>query len=250
MLKKRIIFVLYYSQGCFFLSRNFSLQKIGTVDYLFQKFGFEEILLGLDELVILNVDREPSDEFFAAFESFVLKLLKRAFVPITLGGALRSRENVIRYFSLGCDKVLFNTSVFENRGLVDWTIKKFGSQAVVVNLDLRLLENKHFVYSNYGKTNEGKLDRVIESIKSIEYGELLLNSIDRDGTGFGPDLTIIDDLSVKQPVILCGGFGRPEHFDVLLRSNIDAVATGNIFNFIQGGLSVVREFNSNINIRR
>lgn len=252
MLKKRIIFIIYYADGCFHLSRNFKLQRIGDISVLFSKFGFSDILKGLDELVILNVSRSNSSIDFEQYNFFVRKLLDEAFVPITLGGGLRNMEQVDINFSLGCDKVLFNTSFFENKNLINDTIIKYGSQAVVLNFDF-VKNEKHFIlYSNNGTKCEGPLGNFVNELSNMEFGELLINSVDLDGTGFGPETEILDLIEIDNPLILAGGFGKPEHFTILNHKKIDAVATGNIFNFLRGGLTITREFclNDSINVRK
>lgn len=250
MLKKRIIFVIYYANGSFFLSRNFKLQKIGSVEYLFDKFGFADILQGLDELVVLNVEKNHEDFSLELYNSFINKLLEKAFVPITLGGGLNSEADVNHRFSLGCDKVLFNTALFENIQLVENTILRFGSQAVVANLDVLTVNNEYCVFSNNGIKLVGTLDHACNIIKSLSFGELFLNSIDRDGTGFGPDINLIEKISILKPLIISGGYGKPDHFNILNLKNVDAAATGNIFNFIKGGLNMTRTYCKSINIRR
>lgn len=252
MLKKRIIFIIYYADGCFHLSRNFKLQRIGDISVLFSKFGFSDILKGLDELVVLNVSRSNSSLDFEQYNLFVKKLLDEAFVPITLGGGIRNMKQVDMNFSLGCDKVLFNTSFFENKNLINDTIIKYGSQAVVLNFDFVKNEKYFSLFSNNGTKYEGPLVDYINELSNIEFGELLINSVDLDGTGFGPETKILELIEIDNPLILAGGFGKPEHFTILNHEKIDAVATGNIFNFLRGGLTNTREFclNDSINVRK
>lgn len=251
MLKKRIIFIIYYADGYFHLSRNFKLQRIGDVNLLFSKFGFSDILKGLDELVILNVSRDNSSFNLKQYNSFVEKLLSEAFVPISLGGGLRNMNQIDHNFLLGCDKVVFNSVFFNDKKLIQDTINKYGSQATIIDFDFSKIDDNYFLFSENGLKNEGLAKNHFDDINSLQFGEILLNSIDMDGTGFGPDLNILNFIDSDKPLILSGGFGKPEHFNSLNNDKIDAVATGNIFNFLRGGLTNTREYciKKNINIR-
>ena len=105
---KRIIYALLYSEGNFFLSRNFSLQKVGDVNWLKSNFGFGETCDFIDELIIINVTKNPKAEDFKKYFSDINILREKIFVPITLGGGIRKLEDAKKCFDNGADKILVN----------------------------------------------------------------------------------------------------------------------------------------------
>ena len=244
MLKKRLIFILYYTAGAFYLSRNFRLQRVGDVHWLVDKFRFKSIGKFVDEIVVLDVTREPQspgirDECFADTLTY---LMRETFVPLTIGGALRSVDCVTRCLHLGADKVLFNTPVLNQADLVRECVSRFGAQAVIAAIDVSgesgsyvsRLANAH----TPGLPLEEHLQRAIE----LGVGEVMVNSIDLDGTGMGFDMKLVPHCTgLPVPLIVAGGAGKPEHFaDVLAQPSVDAAATGNLFNFIGKGFERVR----------
>ena len=246
MLKKRLIFVLYYNAGAFYLSRNFRLQRVGDVRWLVDKFRFKSIGKFVDEIVILDVTREPhsvgckDDQFGNA----LAYLMRETFVPLTIGGALRSLNDVRKCFHLGADKVLFNTPVLTQAYLVQECVDIFGAQAVVAAIDVSR-EGENYV-SRVDKAQAPGLpliDHLQHAVK-LGIGEVMVNSIDLDGTGMGFDMELVKQCSdLPVPLIVSGGAGKPEHFaDVLALPGVDAAATGNLFNFIGKGFESVSNY--------
>lgn len=244
MLKKRIIFILFYQNGFFHLSRNFRLQKVGNIDWLLEKFRFLSIGDFIDELIILDVSRDRDARAGnELLESDIKKLMKKIFVPLTVGGGIKNIEDASKYFKIGADKISINSEISNNPNLLTDIATKFGSQAVVASLDARLDNSQYNVYANYGENNFGSLSKNMTLAQSYGAGELLVTSIDRDGTAAGLDEGMIKDFpDLSIPIIACGGAGKPEHFyDVLSLSNISGVATGNLFNFIGSGFFELRK---------
>jgi cyclase len=244
MLKKRLIFVLYYEAGAFSLSRNFRLQRVGDVRWLFDKFRFKSIGKFIDEIVILDVTRNPNPVAFkdALFEDTLASLMRETFVPLTIGGALRSMEDVKRCFQLGADKVLFNTPVISHADLVRDSVTLFGAQAVIAEIDVSR-ENGSYISRLSNAQEPGlPLAEHLQLAFELGVGEVMVNSIEQDGTGSGFDMELVRQcMGLKVPLIIAGGAGKPEHFaDVLELSGVDAVATGNLFNFMGKGFERVR----------
>ncbi|QRM20156.1 imidazole glycerol phosphate synthase subunit HisF [Dechloromonas sp. TW-R-39-2] len=243
MLKKRLIFTLLYSRGHFMLSRNFRLQKVGDFNWLQRNYDFSHIAYSIDELVVLNVDRDG-----ACQKEFcdVLKLLaKGCFAPIAAGGAVRSIDDARALLRSGADKIVLNTPLYESPELVRALAAEFGQQCIVGSVDVKRSESKGYaVFSSCGALEiEADLSGWIDQISAESVGEIYLNSIDRDGTGQGYDFGILDSLSRKigVPVIFAGGVGNTAHLAAgLADSRIDAVATANLFNFVGDGLKKAR----------
>lgn len=244
MLKKRLIFVLYFDSGSFCLSRNFRLQRVGDARWLVDKFRFATIGKFVDEIVVLDVSRDPaikrcqSDAFLGA----VSHLMKETFVPLTIGGGLRSISDARACFSAGADKILFNTPAITQPDLVRDCVSLYGSQAVVVGVDVHREDSAYVSKLSNCQVAGLPLQQHLQCIEELGVGEVLVNSIDRDGTGVGFDSELISQcLSLPVPLIVAGGAGKPEHFAAMLAlPNVEAAATGNLFNFIGRGFESVR----------
>ena len=239
MLRKRIIFTLIYENGFFNQSRNFRLQKVGDINWLERNYKFKELSFSLDEIMVLDATKENKN--ISEFSKTLERIVDDVFIPVSAGGGIRSIKDAEVLFNSGADKVVSNTVLVEDRELVVKLIKKFGSQSIVASIDHR----GDGVFVNNGTI---KLDiNLKEHLKNVELlgvGEIYLNSIDRDGTGFGYDLDIVKKVAknITTPLIVAGGAGNESHLLSGLRLNsVDAVATANLFNFIGDGLSSARK---------
>jgi cyclase len=187
-----------------------------------------------DELIFLNINRgqrtiEP-----------LLPLLERVsevcFMPLSLGGGILSvgdAEVLIRH---GADKVVVNSIVYDAPGIVEGIAGKFGSQAVVVSVDARWDEGagRYFLFSNCGRQRRDvTVEEHVLECQGRGAGEILVNSIDRDGTMQGFDLRLIRQAGVgKVPLIACGGAGHYEHMrEAFQETGVSALAVGSLFNF-------------------
>lgn len=187
----------------------------------------------VDELCVLDITastekRKPN-----------LKLIKEfateCFMPVCYGGGIASLEDAKAVFDTGIEKISLNYSAISNPSIIDEIAKIYGSQAVVVSIDYKKnFFGKNHVYTLQGAENT-KFDPVEHAIKMEEAGagEIILNSIDRDGTMSGYDLEIIKKVSasVSIPVIACGGAGTVEHLGEAVKSGASAVAAGSMFVF-------------------
>ena len=244
MLKKRLIFTLLYSSGSFMLSRNFRLQAVGNFDWLQRNYDFSRISNYIDELVVLDVTREKRslDEFCEVLKSITLN----NFVPITAGGGVKDVDSARRLLRSGADKILINSGLFNNSNLARVLSEEYGQQCVVGSIDFKRSKSGEFqVWSNDGgRLHEAPAKDMLEGVLKQEVGEIYLNSMDRDGTGQGLDLEILELLPgrVDKPIILAGGAGNSDHLIVgLEHSRIDAVATANLLNFVGDGLKKARQ---------
>ncbi|SIT68377.1 cyclase [Ectothiorhodosinus mongolicus] len=243
MLKKRIIFTLLYDNGHFVLSRNFRLQKVGTIDWLQKNYNFAHIAFYIDELVVLDVSRSQRD--VNRFSETLKALTKGCFAPIAAGGGVRDLEHARTLLRSGADKVVVNSALFDDQRLVANLAQEFGQQCVVGSIDLK--RNSDGVFGLYTKNgSEMKCESVsdlLEKIPSDCVGELYLNSINQDGTGRGFDLSVLNlcPAGLNLPIILAGGAGHGLHLlKGLCDKRVDAVATAHLFNFVGDGLKKAR----------
>jgi cyclase len=243
MLRKRIIFSLIYADGFFNQSRNFRLQKVGNEKWLENNYHFSKIAHSLDELIL--IDATKSSKNINKFSETISKIVENVFIPICAGGGIRNISDAELLFNSGADKILLNSCLFENPKFVQDLVKIYGSQSIVASIDYKIKFNNTIVVINDGSTeiNMG-LKSYIEHVQSLGVGEIYLNSIDKDGTGFGYDFDTINDIidCINLPLIIAGGAGNETHLlEGLKLEKINAVATANLFNFIGDGLINARD---------
>jgi cyclase len=188
---------------------------------------------GADELVFLDIT--ASAERRPTLEEAVWRTAGEVFIPLTVGGGIRSVDDARRMLRAGADKVAVNTAAVQDPGLVGRLAERFGRQCVVVAIDARRREQGWEVYTHGGRTPTG-LDAVAWAERAAELGagEILLTSVDRDGTteGFDVELTRAVSRAVSVPVIASGGAGRVEHFvQVLTEGEADAALAASVFHF-------------------
>jgi cyclase len=243
MLRKRIIFTLIYENGFFHQSRNFRLQKVGNLNWLEKNYKFQDISFSLDEIIVLNASKKEKN--IQAFASTLNQLVDDVFIPVSAGGGINSIDDANLLFKNGADKIVLNSILFENPLLVTELVKTYGSQSIVASVDYKSVNNETQVFINNGtKLISKTLVEYIKYIEELNIGEIYLNSIDKDGTGFGYDFETINTVSkdITVPLIIAGGAGNEKHLtEALKNDSINATATANLFNFIGNGLPNARK---------
>lgn len=240
MLRNRIIFTLIYSDGVFTQSRNFRLQKVGDIKWLERNYKFKEIAFSLDELVVLDATKDIKD--IAKFTSTLRRLVDDVFIPIAAGGGIRSLGDANLLFANGADKIVLNSILYTDKALVKDLVNKYGSQSIVASIDY--INNDVYIHDGTHKINIC-LDHYVKYVENLNVGEVYLNSIEKDGTGFGYDFDTIKKLSkvISIPLIIAGGAGNEKHLlEGITVNNVDAVATANLFNFIGTSLPNARKY--------
>lgn len=200
---------------------------------------------GADEVVLLDIS--ATHEKRGILIETVRRTARELFIPFTVGGGVRSLEDAEVIFDAGADKVSINSGAVKDPALIEKIAKRFGSQAVVVAIDARTGGGglRYDVFVSGGRTPAGRT--AVEWARHAEShgaGEILLTSMDRDGTGAGFDcqLTAAVSSCVQIPVIASGGAGKPEHFvEVFRKGCADAALAASIFHF---GVHDIRELKS------
>jgi len=188
---------------------------------------------GIDEIVFLDIT--ASRDRRTTMIEVVEKTCKKVFIPITVGGGIKSVEDAQKLFRAGADKISINTAAIQNPKLIRELSKTFGSQAVVVAIDAKR-RNGWFECSIYGGRKFTGVDAILWAKKVSESGagEILLTSMDRDGTKEGFDLELTKKISqaILIPVIASGGAGKKEHFfEVFRKGKADAALGASLFHF-------------------
>lgn len=233
MLKVRVIPTLLWKDFGLVKGAAFdSWRRVGSVLPAVKVYNSRDV----DELIVVDITasnekNQPDHESVADFS-------EECFVPLTVGGGITSLEDVLHLLHSGADKVSINTAAFANPNIIDGVASRFGAQCIVASIDVRCFDDDSYhCFSHSGTQDTGK-DPVewAKELVSRGAGEILLTSINRDGTMQGYDLELTERVakSVNVPVIASGGAGDYQHMiDVVLQSGASAVAAASIFHFTE-----------------
>src|SRR5438128_678790 len=199
---------------------------------------------GADELVFLDITASSDNR--ATMIDVVERTANECFMPLTVGGGIRSVEDIRAMLKAGADKTSVNTAAIQNPDLVRAGAERFGSQCIVVAIDAKRAGKSWEVFTHGGRKPAG-LDAVewAKKVESLGAGEILLTSMDADGTKAGYDVELTRAISeaVTIPVIASGGAGTLEHMaDVLTAGKADAVLAASIFHFGEYKIANVKQF--------
>jgi cyclase len=213
--------------------------------------GYEE--QSADELVFLDITASAEERKIMI--EVVQRVAETIFIPFTVGGGVSSLEDIRKLLSAGADKVSINTAAVKNPQLIYESAKRFGSQCIVVAIDAKRSQRGWEVYIHGGRTPTG-LD-VVEWAKRVEglgAGEILLTSMDADGTKKGYDIELCRAVAsaVSIPVIASGGAGTMEHFyEVFTKTNVDAALAASLFHFKEVSIPELKAYlkNKGVHVR-
>lgn len=239
MLSKRIIACLDVRDGQVVKGINFEgLRGAGDPAELARRYNRE----GIDELVILDIT--ATLERRRALADTIRAVAKELFIPLAVGGGIRTEDDAAAAVDAGADKVSLNTAALKNPELITTLANRYGSQAVLVAIDAKKENDRFAVYVRSGQslTNRDAVEWAQEA-EARGAGEILLTSIDRDGTkvGFHCDLTAAVSIAVSIPVIASGGAGGLDDFvDVFTKGKADAALAASIFHYAETSVSSLK----------
>jgi cyclase len=199
---------------------------------------------GADEICFLDIT--ASNENRDTIYDVVERTSKKCFVPLTVGGGVRSVEDINKLLNCGADKVSINTAAVENPKVIEESSKKFGSQCIVVAIDAKKKNDKWEIFTHGGRNNSRI--NALEFAKKMENsgaGELLVTSMDRDGTQVGYDNELMSNITalVNIPVIASGGVGNLDHLvDGIKLGNASAVLAASIFHYGKHSVKEAKEY--------
>ena len=233
-----------------------NLRDAGDPVELAKRYGEE----GADELTFLDVS--ASKDGRGTMLEVVRRTAEQIFIPLTVGGGVRSVEDVDQLLRAGADKVSVNTSAIARPELLSELSQRFGAQCIVLSVDARRVpageapQPSGFEVTTHGGTRSAGLDAVEWAItgEKLGVGEILLNSMDGDGTKNGFDLELLEKVraAVSIPVIASGGAGTAEHFPPAVRAGANAVLAATIFHFGEVTVPEVKDAieNAGFEVRR
>lgn len=240
MLTKRIIPCLDVKDGRVVKGVNFvDLCDAGDPVEVAKRYNDE----GADEITFLDIT--ASVENRNTIVEVLEKTAKEVFIPLTVGGGITSIDDVSRLLDVGCDKISINSYAIKNPNFIDEVSKRFGTSTIVVAIDVKRSSNFHEVFIHGGRTNTHK--DAIEWAKEVESrgaGEILLTSMDADGTKDGFDLDITQSMArqVNIPIIASGGAGTMQHFKDAFQAGADAALAASVFHFSTIGIKDLKKY--------
>jgi len=239
MLSKRVIACLDVRNGCVVKGVNFEgLRMAGEPAALAKRYNDE----GIDEVVVLDVT--ATLEGRRAFEETIRAVSGELFIPLTVGGGIRRESDAAAAIDAGADKVGVNSAALADPTLLTRLAARYGSQAVVVAIDAKRVNDRFQVFSRSGSTPTSRdaVEWAVEA-EACGAGEVLLTSIDRDGTraGFDCELTAAVSSAVSIPVIASGGAGTFDHFtEVFKEGRADAALAASVFHYSEHAVSELK----------
>ncbi len=252
MKKKRLIPVVLLRNGWLVQSKEFKrFQNIGNPMSSVKRFSEWES----DELIYLNISKDQSfdmrrDDLGHPNHSSLWDILedvsKVTFMPITVGGGVKTLEDIQSRLSLGADKVSINSQAIANPDFINKAAREFGSQCVIVSIDAKRIDNKYLVMTQAGhEATSYDVKSWAKLMENSGAGEILINSVDRDGMKTGYDIDLLNEVAenVNVPVIALGGVGDFSHFaEALEQTKVDAIAAANIFQYVDQSVFLAKNY--------
>jgi cyclase len=251
MKKKRLIPLILFKNGHVVQSRGFANHRpLGLLNGTLTRMEDWQA----DEVVILDISPNgPSSgvrgrsDHATSFSSELIEAVSRhaslGSMPLTVGGGIRSRQQVENLFNAGADKVLVNSALHHDSSLIPNLVEEFGSQAIVLGVDYLEGPEGRTVMSEAGRKAHGtSISEILEIALGSNVGEVFLNSISRDGFKMGMDLELAQIIEgIPIPVVLCGGAGSPEHLaEALSFVGVDGVSAANFFQHVESSVPFAR----------
>ncbi|MEW6664764.1 MAG: imidazole glycerol phosphate synthase cyclase subunit [Thermodesulfobacteriota bacterium] len=237
MVRKRLITVLTVNNGVLFRTRNFIPDYRYTINFV--------DAWSVDEVVLLDITR-PGEGLRENFYEVVKQFATNCFVPLTVGGGVRSIEDFKILLGMGADKITVNTGAVERPKFITEAARLFGSQCVVVSIDAKGEKGSYEVFTRFGTTPTGlRPEDWAREVQNCGAGEILVQSLERDGTleGYDNGLNSLVSQAVEIPVLVCSGAGNWKNFvDGFREGGASAVCTTNIYHFTENSIRSAKQY--------
>jgi cyclase len=240
MLKPRVI-----ASVC--LKNNHVVQSIGFNRYL--PIGALDITLeyldrwGIDEIVLLDLDATKEDRLIDL--ELIQKSVRNIQTPVTIGGGIKSLQDVDKVIKAGADKVTLNTSFLKNPELLKEAVNHFGVQCLIASIDAKKEGNSYYAFNRHiESSSKNEISALLNLAETYGAGEIFLNSVDNDGkkSGFDIDLFNYSKEKTSIPIILCGGAGNAHHFLEASQAGARSLCAGNFFHFTEQSVITTKQY--------
>jgi imidazole glycerol-phosphate synthase subunit HisF len=238
MVAKRIITTLMLNDGILFRSKEFSPDYRYTLNFI--------DMWSVDELVLMDISRNVNfdDDKKKIFFQKIKEISKNAYVPITAGGGIRELKDIEKLLKNGADKVILNTAAIKDTKFIHHAAKEFGSQCIVICVDVKLENNNFYLMQEYGqKKSDHSLIEYLKIIQEENAGEIFLQSINKDGSLLGYDLELLDYIHkhINIPLVISCGAGNWDHVkEVLIKEYVSGASLTNIFHFTEKSIKILK----------
>jgi len=228
MLKCRIIPIMTFSGLALVKTKKFAenARMVGNAIQAAKVFNSRDV----DELVFLDI--YASDQKRKINLQMVRSIVNECFMPVAIGGGISTIEDIHDLLAVGADKVVIKSKLIENPEFINKAAKIFGNQCLTLAIDVIIIKDSYYLYNRLNK--KIPLVEFLNNIKSLNFGEIILTSVDRDGmmNGFDIELVQLVEKIVDVPIVVSGGGGEPKHFEKLfLKTKVEAVGAASIFYF-------------------
>jgi len=229
MLKKRIIPVVLFDGLSVIKTINFDIRRnLGSPITVAQTYNTRNV----DELILIDIDATPQGR---SIDKFAIRdIADECFMPLSVGGGIRSLNDVEMALSIGADKVIINSELIKNADFGRQAVAEFGQQCIVASADVQVVDSEYFVQCYHSDTKSIKLRDWLNTVLDIGFAELFMTSIDRDGTMMGLDNELAKRVAEVStvPVVVNGGAKSAEDVAKTLSiEGVDAVGASSIFHF-------------------
>ena len=228
MLKKRIIPIVLLDGFSIVKTIKFNERRnLGSPVTVLRTYNTRNV----DELILLDIDASRDNRSIDIFT--VKEIASECFMPLTIGGGLKTLDDISQVLNNGADKVSINSGALDKPSLIRESSRSFGSQSIVVSIDVIIENGNYCLYKNGKAFKEIELFEWCKEVCSLGAGELLVNSVDLDGTMLGGDIVLAEKVSniVDIPVIYAGGISSPENCVKIGATHISALGIASIFHF-------------------
>jgi len=249
MLTTRII-------GVINILNDIAVQSVNFSDYL--PIGKPEIVVnyldrwGIDEIVLLDIN--GSNKNFFELDQYLPEYIFNCQTPVAAGGGVKNLVDIESLIRNGADKVVINSNAHLSPKIIENGAKEFGEQAIIVSIDVKNIEGEYIVFANSGLNKlDLSLNEVIMQAQDYGAGEIIINSIDKDGSGEGFDFelfTLVRNIA-SIPIIGIGGAGKAEHFLKVHPIGLSGLGAGNFFHYSEHSVIILKQYlkNNNCNVR-
>ncbi len=244
----RIIARLDIKNSNLIKSINFEGLKVLGNPNKFAKKYYEE---GADELIFMDLVASLYNR--NSLHDIIKKASENIFIPFTVGGGIRTIDDALKIFDSGADKIAVNTAAVKNPKLINNLAKRFGSQAIVASIEAKKQNNMWEVYIESGREHTGvNVENWVKKVSDLGAGEILITSVDREGTNKGFDTELLKLITSKTnlPVIASGGFGKLKDIkEALIESKVDAIAIADAIHYNKFNIRDIRSEALNLNLK-